>query len=245
VSQVTREGLIDKGIDEQTTWIKAALLLIPGMTSEDIDDILPLLMEQHQQVSTRMASHLSLTALNISRSTWMSAAMLDLDPAAAQCGARQFHDHLVRLSAQAASPYERAWLEDEEMMAQLAAFAAAEPPCLLWRKQGAFKGMFVFLADRFLGCPDSVLDCEGVHAKWKWVEHVRRAIAFPGLNAVLRLNDHLLQHQRLPDYEVLRPHMAALVAESRQQYEELRRTGDVARGMRSRRQGPAETLAFD
>ena len=216
------------------TWIEVALAMVPGMTPVERDLVLPGLLKHHQRVAFRMSTHLSLTSLNITGSHWLSAQMLSKCPEGARTGARLFHAKLIRLNPGTATAYEKEWLQDETKMGQLAAFADMEPACLLWRNRGAFKDMFIYLADRFLGSPDSVLDAERVHAKWKWVEHVRRSVAFNSLNATLRLNDYMDNHGDLPPNDGLRPHLETLREGLRAQYQAIRDAGEIAPGLRAR-----------
>ena len=234
--QVSREEQLrmDLSAENQLSWIEMALMLVPGMTREECELVLPDLMKRHQMIASRMASHLALTCLNVAKSSWLSAQVLSMNADSARTGARLFHQHLIRLQANTASPYDAEWLQDEVKMAQLADFADMEPPCLVWRNRGVFRDMFIYLADRFLGAPDSVLDAEGVHARWKWVEHVHRRIEFSSLNAVLRLNDYITAHGDLPPDDETRPHLETLRAAMRLQYDAMRRTGVIAKGLRDK-----------
>ena len=130
------------------TWMELAIGLVPDMTDGELDAILPDIVHHHQVVSTRMASHLSLTCGNIGRSTWMSARMLSKKPEEAREGARLFLDRLIRLAPGAGTSFERAWMKDPVKMRQLHDFAAMEPACLLWHHGGAFEQTFIFLCDR-------------------------------------------------------------------------------------------------
>ena len=83
-------------------------------------------------------------------------------------------------------------------MNQLGNFADSEPPQLLWRNNGQYRDLFIFMASRFLSAPDHVLDAEGTHAMWKWLETVKRGITFRTLNAVLRLQSYLRANGEFP-----------------------------------------------
>ena len=148
-------------------------------------------MRTHERISTGMVGHLKLTADNIARSTWLSARMLHKDPKIAQIGAREFQNHLVRLRPQNATPYDQAWLGNDRLMSELGLFCVRHDPCVLWHGRGRYSTCFMFLACRFLNCEDSVMSAEGVHARWKWVCHVRRRISLPVLNAILKLTVYL------------------------------------------------------
>ena len=196
------------------------MLLVPGMSTAERDRMLPEILQRHQQVSFRMHTHVSLTCSNMPAGVWLSAKMLSKGPERARLGARELSEHLKRLRLHPASCtcYEKHWLRDPVKMEQLQLFETVDPPVLLWRLEGAFKDMFIFLADRFLGAPDSVLDAERVHAKWKCIESIRRSIAFPNLNAILKLSDYIFCHGGLPSSEELHPHVVAFKSLVHQRY---------------------------
>ena len=60
-----------------------------------------------------------------------------------------------------------------------------------------FQALFKLLAPRFLLCPDHVLDCERVHARWQWCCAQKRALKLYTLNALLRTT-HMQGHNRMP-----------------------------------------------
>ena len=229
--------LNNEGIDpyeEGLTWIEVAVRLVPGMTPDESTDVLGEVLQEHQRIAVRMATHLQLTAANICRSTWMSAHILSKNAELARASANAFHEHLIRLRPAAATPYEKHWLETDALMRQLYRFKCKSPPCLLWHNDGAYSEMFIFLAIRFLSEEDSVLDCESIHAEWKWLEELRRGMKFKMLNALLKIKRYLQDHgEQLPPSDALSPHIAAWSAGMRQQYEELARDGTIARGLRS------------
>eukprot|EP00959_Pyramimonas_sp_CCMP1952_P158157 3307386-Pyramimonas_sp.AAC.1 len=107
-------------------------------------------------------------------------------------------------------------------MEQLTGFAGMEPPCLLWRCNGRFADIFRFAALRFRCVPDHVLDCESVHARWKWLEWTRRNIKFKLLNAMLKLSQHLRDNGgQFPANAVLAPYMSDIRAGLREQVRQL------------------------
>ena len=85
------------------------------------------------------------------------------------------------------------------------------PECV-WRKGGRCADLFVFLADRFGGGPDSVIDCEGKHAEWQMLVTNRRALKFKLLNAMLKLRGFIRVNGGLPDWSDLQPHFDAVRA---------------------------------
>ena len=165
------------------------------------------MLAEHERVSTKMTAHLKLTADNICRSHWQSAAMLNTDPMVAQAGANKWRDYLVRLRPTSASPYDSVWLQSDAMMNELGLFCDRASPCLLWHDDGKYKTCFQFLADRFLGQEDSVMDCESVHARWKILCQRKRALGMPMLNAYLKLKYYLDRNSQFPGGELLSEHI--------------------------------------
>lgn len=114
------------------TWIETVLMLVPDMTAAEADRLLPDVMTYHKTISLRMASHLKLTCDNISRTQWLSAQVLHMDPGKARIGARLLHDHLIRLRDSNCSAYEDHFRKSEVLMSQTLQFAEHEPPIRLW-----------------------------------------------------------------------------------------------------------------
>ena len=158
--------------------------------------------------------------------------MLSKDPVVAQAGANEFRRHLLKLREGQQSSYEAAFLNDEVKMLQLEQFASVHPPSLLWRNKGAYSELFHFLAVRFLGAPDSVLECEGIHAKWKWIEHGRRGMKFKLLNAILKLMTYMHLNGGTPPPEELIQHVVDSRRASEMQYQALVANGEIAPGLR-------------
>ena len=148
----------------------------------------------------------------------------------ARAAGRAFHDHLLQNPTNAQSPYEQTFIANHEKMIQLERFCDQEPPVLLWRGQGRFAALFRFLSARFLSCPDHVLDSEGVHALWKWIEASKRALSFKMLNALLKLEGYLREYGSFPDHAELNPHIMAIGEGLLAQYRAVRADGQVAPG---------------
>jgi hypothetical protein len=229
---VSRRDLPQLGAREATTWVELAVLSAPGLSRQGQLDLMTVAAEHHARVAARMATHLKLNAYNISRSSWLSAQLLSKNAAEARKGANAFLHHLVRLRPHQRSPYEEAFVEDTVKMQQLEAFAASDPPKLLWHCGGAYADLFVFLSVRFLSAPDSVLDCEGVHAQWKWIEQSARGMKFKLLNAQLKLQNYLNFFGGFPDISELMPLIQAVRADFRALYEQATSTGNVAPRLR-------------
>ena len=180
-------------------WIEVSCMSVPGGNAAENDEMVPICLEFHKRVATRMSSHLTLTVLNMNRSHWLSAQIVSKKPQVARAGARLFHDHLVRLRDDQMSEYEAAFVSDDVLMCQLSAFADYPTPICVWHKGIAFAELFMFIADRFLGAPDSVVDCEGCHAKWQWIMGAKRGIRFKTLNAILKIKAWMQHYGSLPD----------------------------------------------
>ena len=90
-------------------------------------------------------------------------------------------------------------------MEMLAAFVDLLEPVVLWRDGGRYAELFRWLAVRFLGNPDHVLECENIHAQWQWIEAVAHNIKLKHLNAQLLIRAWLQHHEDLPSHDQLSP----------------------------------------
>ena len=115
---------------------------------------------------------------------------------------------------------------------QLERFADRATPVVVWRSNGEFAELFIFLATRFLSAPDSVLLCEGVHSQWKWIEGSARGMKYKLLNAVLKITGYMHTNGGLPPQDDLIPHMLDARAFMRNAYNRLVQDGVVAPGLR-------------
>ena len=96
--------------------------------------------------------------------------MLSKNVETAQASANELRRLLTSTHPDSQSVYCKSISDCPVMMEELNAFCDRQVPCLLWRGKAAYATLYIFLATRFLSAPDSVLDCEGTHALWKWVE---------------------------------------------------------------------------
>ena len=188
------------------------------------------MLEYHRRISTRMSTHLQLTMANIARFAWMLGGVLDSDPTKAQQCARLAHQDL--LTKTATSPVAVAFASDSDLMAELARFGSCDPPVQVWKGGGAFRNLVYYLIPRFLANPDHVLDCEGVHARWQWLEAGKRNVKLKSLNSVLKLGSWITACGDLPPIDELLPHLQAVRASLRGQYAQVLREGEVASGLR-------------
>ena len=147
----------------------------------------------------------------------MSATLPSKDATAAQAGAREFKRHLLQLREDERSPYDKSFTEDDSNMRELNLFCEQDPPTLLWRRKGAFRTLFTFLAVRFLTNPDNVLRCEGIHAQWGWLELMKLGLSFKVLNAILKIQDYVNTFGGLPDPADLVGYINAIRAKMRMQ----------------------------
>ena len=60
-------------------WVELAIRQMPDLNEDDIQLLLPDVLEHHARVATSIASHMRLTSANILRSTWLAAGMLSKD----------------------------------------------------------------------------------------------------------------------------------------------------------------------
>lgn len=204
-----------------------------GVGASECEDLLPDLLEYQQKIAMRMVGHLRLTWENINTPELLSGSILSKDAQTARTCARRFHDHLKRVQANELKPYERCWVDDTELMRQLDEFALQEPPCVVWRGRARWSYLFKFLAARFLGAGDTVLDCESMHARWKWMSETRNGIRFRLLNAVLKLSLHLEHYGDFPDDGMIYEHCNEIDAAERLQYAEACANREIAPRMRS------------
>ena len=188
-------------------------------------------LELHRTVSVRIASHLQLTMDNVARFNWLLGGMLVASPVEAQESARLAHQQLVSKSAR--SPLAVDIAGSDSLMRELCLFCDASPAIPLWKGRGRFQGLFRYLACRFLSSPDHVLDCEGVHSRWQWIEHNKRSINIKMLNAVLRLSSYINHFGDPPAMDELVPHIQAIRHHHHQQYLLVRAGGEVAPGARA------------
>ena len=181
-------GIAGTGMDLAVShWVEVSVAHMPGLDDHQRDELLPEAMRSVTTVAMAIASHMRLTSANMIRSTWAAAGMLSKNAAKAKEYAIMFQDHIIRRPEASQTPFEREFINNDALMNELGRFADANPPELLWRGQGRYKELYIFLASRFLSAPDHVLDAEGTHALWKWIETFKRNVSFRLLNAVLRM----------------------------------------------------------
>ena len=106
------------------------------------------MFEYASGLSSRMAAHLRLTAETIDSAAWLSAGMLNRDPAAAQEAACAYQEHLMRAPK---AGYNLVFSEQPGLLEELGVFCTLDPPSVLWGSRGAFQNLFRFLALRSAG----------------------------------------------------------------------------------------------
>ena len=78
-----------------------------------------------------------------------------------------------------------------------------------------------------------MLDCEGVHAKWHWIDLMKRGVSFNVLNAILKIQDYLRSHGELPGMRELSPRIETTLRAYNSQLSRAGASGEVAVEMRS------------
>jgi hypothetical protein len=84
-----------------------------------------------------------------------------------------------------------------------------------------------------LSAPDSVLDQEGIHAKWKWFEQGRRALKFKALNAVMKVREYIQAFGQIPEYADLREELMLLGQARAAQYKAMVADPSIHRSLRA------------
>ena len=188
------------------TWIHLLVQYIVG--EERAPDFLEKALRFHREVSGKAAAHLALVGDNTLRTPWLAAQLLAKNPMGAQDASKALLRHLDKTRPSARSLFEKHFCDSRFLYEQLVEFSRVDPPCLLWKKEGMFEELFKFLAPRFLLCPDHVLDCERIHARWQWTCDQKRNLKLFSLNAMLRTT-HLLENNHLPTDWDLHEHLEA------------------------------------
>ena len=201
------DGIADAG---ETSWIALAVRMQTSISTGEQDEAMSLMQDFHTKVSLRMRTHLSLIAKNIDRSTWLAGRLLSKDPLVAKEAANVLLTRLVTLRSGLATPFEQSVLDDEQIMRDISTIANDYAPACIWRKRGRTAHLFRFLANRFTAAPDSVGECESIHAQWKWLEINRRGITFKLLNAMLRLRNYVTTFGSIPQFDDLSNHVTTL-----------------------------------
>ncbi len=215
----------------QLQWLEVVILLIPGIGTADCAAMFEEVSRYHDSVAIAMCAHLQGVALNIeNRGTMLASLMLSKDPARAQNGAQRLRDHILSTRPENRSKFENYVFNSHELWSELLAFASRAVPCVVWHGNCAFQNLFVFLAVRFAAAPDTVLDCEGTHAKWKWLMDVKRGISFKLLVAVLKLISYIEFNGALPTGADLAQHILDITRGRRMQVSDLKDNGAVPRG---------------
>lgn len=194
-------------------WVELCVRMEVSATTAEQDDMFDECTSFHSRVSLRMRSHLSLNSKNIHRTTWASARMLSTSPQLAKESANLLRSQLVSLRPGQATAFEACVLDDELFMRDLALICDDPLPACIWRKRGRTKYLFKFLADRFVGAPDSVGDSESIHAVWKRVEETRRGVKFKLMNALLKLRSYVREYSDLPAWVDIKAYVESIDAQ--------------------------------
>ena len=221
----------DTGLRPDVHWVDVVLASTCCMSRAEKDACRDDVMGFYVKIVFQAQGHMGLNLINIFRTTWTAAALLHPGPEEAKEAANVLlwapSVGLLRLRHDQCTPFERALLSSEILMQELQDFANAEPALRLWRGQGKFKNLFYFLANRFLGAPDHVLDAESVHAQWKWLEINRRGLKFKLLNALLKIRFYRFTNFGLPPHEEIEHQIEEIKKAHGARYRALVADGDV------------------
>jgi len=231
VNRLQRETLQARGWNE-LGWVEVAVRQCLYPDDSHCAIVLQDMMDFHASVATNIAAHLQLVFQNVIRTSWLAGQLLATNPAVAQRAARELHGKLMGLGEAQRTSFEKAF-SDEGRLELLASFADRAVPVVRWRGEGYYAKLYRWLAVRFLGNVDNVLECESVHAQWQWIETVAHAIKLKQLNAVLLLRSWMQQHGQLPGHDELLHHLDPTVSEARRRYNIVCNGGLVAAGQRA------------
>ena len=205
VNRLQRATLLARGWTE-LGWVEVAVRQCLHPDARRCADVLPDMLAFHLSVATNIAAHLQLVFTNVIRTSWLAGELLATNPADAQRAACELHGKLIRSDEAQRTSFEKAFIDDGRLEL-LASFASRAVPVVLWRGGGDYAKLYRWLAVRFLGNVDNVLECESVHAQWQWIETVAHAIKLKQLNAVLLLRSWLQHHCQLPGHDALQPYL--------------------------------------
>ena len=214
------------------TWVEVAVRLEYPDEAEAWRRM-DMFMSFYRRVAEAMESHLKLTGENIVRTPWLAAQLLSKDAVKATAAARELMRHLATIAPSRKTKFETVLFEDMELMAQMGDFASqADPPCCLWKRNGRWHRLYIFVASRFLANPDNVMDVERLHAVWKWVLLRKRSLKLKSLNAWLKLGAYLRSNGALPSPEDLGRHVEDVKAGFARALAEVRNANEIAPGSR-------------
>ena len=224
---MTAEAIVAKGWGDKT-WIEITVRLATrsdGEAAAILDDV----NEFYQRVAMRMATHMRIGAENIERTPLLCQSMLSTIAEKAQEARNLLRDRLRLTPRINMQRWERSFFDDEVLMEQLEVFCVISPPSLLWRQGGAFSQLCIFIAVRFMSQKDHVLDAEGVHARWKWIQWVKRGIKLPSMSALLKFNAFVnkVEGGEL-DADQLLPHLQAAEERRRALLDDAARDPNIA-----------------
>ena len=220
------------GLNSEMHWAEIAVRMSPGVADSEKNALVGPMIYLVDTVVFRMQAHLSLTAHNILRTTWSAARILSTNPTEAQQAAKEllfdYKRGLMILRSDQMTTFEKALTTNTPVFKQLQDFARLDQPVRLWQGGGKYADVFTFLANRFCGAPDHVLDAESVHAQWQYLTSGRRGIKLKMLNAILKLRHHYFTHGGLPRHEELEQWLEEICQARRARYRALVADGALA-----------------
>ena len=123
------------------TWVDLAILQVVG--KEDlVAGYLPEALDFHRGVTDQAAAHLHLLGDNTFRTPWLAAKLLSTDRILAKESASALVKHLATTKPGNRTAFEERLISQVELWRNLTAFAAADPPTLLWHNNGRYQHLF-------------------------------------------------------------------------------------------------------
>ena len=213
------------------TWMELITRIVFG-GGPAADAMWPSMSRFHLEASSRAVSHMKLAFSNITRTATLAGGLLSPDAEVAVKCANALLQRLDTTPPRNRTGFERAlfshpaWPQFEDFAAQ------PDPKKTLWRNHGKWADAFRFLAPRFLGSPDHVLDCEREHARWQWLLQGRRKVKLKMMNALARLRNYLESHGAFPPAAELSEHLEAEILVRRNALRALAEEDRIAPGYR-------------
>ena len=212
-------------VDPPRTWVEVLVLQVVG-DRDLVPEHLQKAYDFHRQVTDAASAHLNLLADNTFRTPWMAAKLLSKDKHVAKGAAQSLLLHIATTRPGNRTAFEEHLVNTTKLWEDIEGFSKEDPPIVLWHGLGKYEVLFKFLAPRFLLGPDHVLDCERIHARWKRMCEVKKALQMHNLNASLRLIYYLENNLTFPSSEILMPHLLSEAAQQRLDMQALQ-DGDI------------------
>ena len=160
------------------------------------------------QMTTRATTHIAGNCENIlTHGNWHASGMLLTNATLAQLAAVEYREFLTKSRPSSLTKFQAHVRNNAALMGDLSVMANANPPELLWHHNLKRSRLSIFLACRFLGQPDGVIDCESVHGRWKWIMDFKTGTKHKLINAILKISARMLHYGSLPPDDRLHRHI--------------------------------------